>query len=81
MENPIHASTPPPATMKASNDTPNMCSNRVPARAAARRITNMVSPAFVAPVNCSAWERPASAWANIIPQIAGFTRDSSVTMA
>ena len=46
MENPIHASTPPPATMKASSDTPKRCSNCVPSRAASVRMTKTAAPAL-----------------------------------
>ena len=81
MEKPIQASTPPPATMKASRDTPNRCSSRVPISAAVARITSTASVAFVASSTCSPRERPAMAWTNIIPQIAGFTRDMTVTIA
>ena len=48
MEKPIHASTPPPATMKASRDTPNRCSNWVPMSAETVVLTVVASTALVA---------------------------------
>ena len=60
--NPIQASTPPPATMKASNDTPNTPNSRWPKRAASTRITRTASRALPASANCArAAGRPRSA--------------------
>src|SRR6185295_19125257 len=81
MEKPIHARTPPPATMKASRDTPNKCSSWVPMSAEDMRITAVADAALVASTNCSRRVRVPSIRANIAPQIAGFTSDSTVTMA
>ena len=60
MENPIQASTSPPATIKASKDTPNRYNNWVLTRAVPTRITSMANPAFVASINCPPRERPTS---------------------
>ena len=78
---PIHASTPPPATMNASRDTPNNSNNRTPMSAATTRITNTVTATFIASDRCSAAERPASIRANMAPQMTGFTSDRTVTIA
>src|SRR5262249_49469813 len=48
MLNPIHASTPPPATEKASSETPKTCSTRAPTKAATTRMTSTASAALVA---------------------------------
>jgi hypothetical protein len=89
MEKPIHARTPPPATMNASRDTPNNSNNRTPMSAATTRITNTVSATFVsvrlrtfiASDRCSAAERPASIRANMAPQMTGFVHPKAVLAA
>jgi hypothetical protein len=51
MENPIQASTPPPATEKASSETPKTWSTLAPTSAAMTSMTSTVSAALVASAN------------------------------
>src|SRR5262245_12852808 len=51
MENPIQASTPPPATEKASSDTPKTWSTLAPTSAAMTRMTSTANAALVASAN------------------------------
>jgi len=81
IEKPIQARTPPPATMNASKDTPKRSRSLVPARAAAARIASMAKAAAVASLTRIRNERPISASANNIPQIAGLIRERTVTTA
>ena len=81
MENPIHANTPPPATIKASSDTPNRFNNRCPRRAATVRMIRTAKAALAESVIFSLSGCPATARANIAAQIAGLISDSTVMMA
>ena len=81
MENPIHANTPPPATIKASSDTPNRFNNCCPRRAATVRMIRTAQAAFAESVIFSLSDCPATARANIAAQIAGLISDSTVMMA
>ena len=81
MENPIHASTPPLATIKASSDTPNRFSNCFPRRAAAVRMTRTAEDALAESVVFSPSDCPATARASIAAQIAGLISESTVMMA
>jgi hypothetical protein len=81
MENPIQVSTPPPAIEKALSETPKTCSSLAPASAATSRMTNTASAALEASANRAARVRPASIRANMAPQIKGFTRERTVTIA
>jgi hypothetical protein len=68
MVNPIHDSTPPPATEKASSDTPDTCSNLAPTRAATTRMASTASAAWVASASRAARAWPASIRANMAPE-------------
>jgi len=81
IENPIQARTPPPATMNASKEMPNKSSSLVPANAAAMRIVKMAKAALVASTTRLRGERPISAAANNMPQMAGLIRERTVTTA
>jgi len=81
MKNPIHASTPPPATIKASSDTPNRFNNCFPRSAATVSMIRTATPALAESVIFSPSDCPATARANIAAQIAGLISDRTVMMA
>ena len=66
---------------KASSETPKTRSTLAPASAATTRMTSTASAALVASASRVARVWPASICANMVPQIRGFTKDRTVTMA